>query len=701
MNNPIEQTLDDRDAMAADRATEHNLGGGIFGRIKIRTKIMLGFLTVLAILAIVAGLGILNINKLGANVDEFAFIVDEAIVLDDVRAKLLVMRGHAREFSGSGNPDDASAVRQLAQDMRPQMARLLELIQMPIHRNRMTGANNTFEEYIQDFERAAELRQSHATYVKNVFEPAADKVIADMDQTIANARKLGNGELTMAAMVGQHHGMLAEIHANSLMSRQNSPADMERLAERTEVEFKQVESALTRLQSLASTPAEQEIRTEVDQFLTGYETAFRKVRADQAIIDALINTEMEAKLVKLVGDINWLKSEATAMEGDVKTRTQSQVNSAAFQLPVIGLVGIIAGLLFAWFIGGGIARPIGDMTATMQRLAHGELDAEVPSKNRGDEIGEMAEAVQVFKDNAIARERLEGEQAAEREARERRAETLERLNTDFDQSATTALQTVSSTATQLQSTAEAMSANAEMTNNEASSASAAAGEASTNVQSVASATEQLSASISEISRQVAQASEISSNAVEQAGETNARVEGLAQAANKIGEVVELITDIAEQTNLLALNATIEAARAGDAGKGFAVVASEVKNLANQTAKATEEIGAQISGIQGATQESVRAIGEITNTITEISEIATTVASAMDEQGAATKEIARNVEQAAAGTRDVTNNIEEVTRAAGETGQASGEVLSSAQELAGQSDELRRQVDTFLAGVKAA
>ena len=241
---------------------------------------------------------------------------------------------------------------------------------------------------------------------------------------------------------------------------------------------------------------------------------------------------------------------------------------------------------------------------------------------------------------------------------------------------------------------------AEQTNAQSTAVAVAAGQASTNVQAVASAAEELSGSIAEIGRQVAQSSEIASRAVKDAESTNDKIQGLAEAARKIGEVVELITDIADQTNLLALNATIEAARAGDAGKGFAVVASEVKNLASQTAKATEEIGGQIGGIQTATRQSVEAIRHIGKTIVKTNEVAVAIAAAVEEQGAATREIARNVEQAAMGTQEVTANIAVVTQASGEAGQAANQMLEVSSEMARQSETLKNKVEKFLAQVRS-
>ena len=376
----------------------------------------------------------------------------------------------------------------------------------------------------------------------------------------------------------------------------------------------------------------------------------------------------------------------------------SMRNSVMIQTAIVLAIMAVIGVLFAR----SITNPIAAMTATMGVLANGNLDAEIPSRDRSDELGSMAGAVQVFKDSAIEVKRLEAEQeAAKVRAAQEKREMMITMANDFEASVGNVVNGVSSAATEMQSSAQSLSATAEQTSQQANTVAAASEEASANVQTVASAAEELSSSISEISRQVVQSTRISGEAVSEVEGANAKVQGLAVAANKIGEVVALITDIADQTNLLALNATIEAARAGEAGKGFAVVASEVKNLANQTAKATEEISAQIGGIQGATQEAVQAIGSIGTTITEINEIAAAIAAAVEEQGAATSEIARNVEQAAAGTSDVSTNITGVTQAAGETGNSASQMLGAANELGQQSEVLRTEMDKFLGQIRDA
>jgi methyl-accepting chemotaxis protein len=368
------------------------------------------------------------------------------------------------------------------------------------------------------------------------------------------------------------------------------------------------------------------------------------------------------------------------------------------------LVGLALVLVVGMFVllGRSIVHPIKGMTAAMRKIADGETSTAIPAQERRDEVGAMAQSVQVFKDNMIEAARLRGEQdVLKAQADAERKQLLSRMADNFESGVRASLDTLTGAATEMQATSKSMSATAGEASHQATSVAVVAEQASANVQTVAAATEELSSSVSEIGRQVTQSTAIAGQAVAEANRTNVTVQGLSAAAQKIGDVVKLISDIASQTNLLALNATIEAARAGDAGRGFAVVANEVKSLASQTAKATEEISAQVGAMQGATADAVQAIESIGRTIGSINEIASAISVAVEQQGSATREIARNVQEAAQGTGQVSSNITGVNQAADKTGSAASKVLSSAEQLSGQATALRADVDSFLANIRAA
>jgi methyl-accepting chemotaxis protein len=425
------------------------------------------------------------------------------------------------------------------------------------------------------------------------------------------------------------------------------------------------------------------VRTDTAAAAKSYADITAAYTAHRAVID---------DIVKQTNDDN-AATEAEAIRRD-KFFTWILWGISAFVLVVVcaGTAGVARGVI----------QPITRMTRVMERLAGGELESEIPSLGRKDEVGAMAGAVQVFKENALRVRAMEAEQAvsARKAEADRKAAMLE-VADGFEKAVGNVIRTVSSASSEIEAAAGSLTRTAETTQQLSATVAAASEQSSSNVQSAAAASEEMASSVSEIGRQVMQSQKISYAAVEQAERTNIRISELSQSANRIGEVIKMITAVAEQTNLLALNATIEAARAGDAGRGFAVVASEVKALSAQTAKATEEIAAQVTQMQSATEHSVSAIREIGSTIAQISEISTAIAAAVEEQGAATQEIARNVQHAAQGATQVTGSIADVNRGAADTGSAAEQVHGLAVSLSAQSSHLSKEVENFLHKIRAA
>lgn len=408
---------------------------------------------------------------------------------------------------------------------------------------------------------------------------------------------------------------------------------------------------------------------------------------------------VKPKVTHVIAVPEWKWAVASGVYVDDVERSVGEIQK---RLLVAAGILLLLSMVVANLIGRSIAKPINQLNASMQQLAKGDTSIEVGMEDRRDEIGTMANTVRVFQENARQVEKLKAEQAElEHRATVEKKAAMDKLANEFERSVGQIVQVVASAATELQANSKHLSDIADKTSQQSATVAAATEEASSSVSTVASATEELSASIGEINRQVTESSQVAQNAVKEVKKTDATVSTLSEAAAQIGDVVKLIQDIAEQTNLLALNATIEAARAGEAGKGFAVVASEVKNLATQTARATEDISKKIVTVQTVSTDTVTAIRSIGKTIEQMNTIASAIANAIQEQNAATKEISNNVQQASAGTSEVSSNIVGVTQAATEARGAATEVLNASSELSKQSEHLRSEIDTFLRKVREA
>jgi methyl-accepting chemotaxis protein len=528
---------------------------------------------------------------------------------------------------------------------------------------------------------------------------------------ISNYSNRGNAQTADTAMARAELAAMEISQARSLEQiDQSFPIFRENLT----VAAAQLETARKR----AARPPVIEGYRAAGAFVGDYLTAGTELAAAQKLVltasgkDAAAKAEdakkslMEGRVVPTVKEVKTRIDKLVAIANENAALRQDQLLE---QLNQVASVGLVVGMLVVLVLIGSalfsvltIARPVRRIGEVLLELANGNKAVEIPFTARGDEVGDNARAARTFKDNLIRIERMEAEQKNQEAiaAAQRKAEMI-KLADAFQAAVGGIVTSVSSASRQLEAAAGTLSGTAEETQQLSGMVAAASEEASTNVGAVASAAEEMSASVVEISRQVHDSSRIAGEAVKQAERTDGRINELLKAAGRIGDVVKLITAIAEQTNLLALNATIEAARAGESGRGFAVVASEVKALAAQTAKATEEIGAQIAGMQTATQDSVGAIKEIGATITHIADIATTIAATVEEQGAATAEIARNVSEAAKGTAEVAEKITQVNRGASATGSASAQVLASARSLSKESSSLKTEVENFLNTVRAA
>ncbi|UGY14017.1 methyl-accepting chemotaxis protein [Bradyrhizobium septentrionale] len=499
-------------------------------------------------------------------------------------------------------------------------------------------------------------------------------------------------------------GLNASLH-KALVGAKRVATDQEKLElYRSTGRTEQILSTLQELRNNPATPAN--VMTALGKMQADYVERFGKALkfAKEGAVTGKYEQDLDTYYPESQIGLAAIITVREALYENAEQGLASAYSSArlSFVIALVGLLAVIAvsaGLIV--MVGRRILNPIAALTGRMSRLAAGEVAEAIPGAARNDEIGAMAAAVQVFKDNKIEADRLAAEKEAENDVKMRRARVLDDLTHAFEAKVTELVGGLSAASSVMEDTAQSMSATAAATNRQAAVVAAASDQTSTNVQTVASATEELTSSISEIARQVATSTEIAARAVDHARRTGDTARSLADGAQKIGDVVTLIQSIAAQTNLLALNATIEAARAGEAGRGFAVVASEVKSLAGQTAKATTEIAEQITAIQTASDETVTAIRSVVDVITEIDQIGTAIAAAIEEQGSATQEISRSVQEAARGTQEVNSNISGVQRAADDTGAAATQVLGAAEQLSTQSKDLAGQVNRFLSDVRAA
>jgi methyl-accepting chemotaxis protein/CHASE3 domain sensor protein len=663
--------------------------------LRFRAKIMLGFAAVLAISAISMGFAYVGFERVSASVATYRKSVTEADLARNIDRELISYRSLARFYVVTGKEEDAKAAQAAEAGLKDAIDQSMKGTTNPARLEQVTKLAREFRAFSKIFADILKLKEESEFLTKNALIRSEMSLEYKFDDLASTAKEAELQAVEFQAKNITTQFQQIKIATNNFVAGGNQSA---------------ATSTLSRLSfldnGLKNIPVSDEkispVVKEINALLATYRDALTKLVANRKQVEGLI-TEMGQSAEEIIKGAGAMKAALVSDQQRLESESNASITETEHLILMLAIGGFLLGGVLALLLGRGISRPMIAMCKAMRELAGGNFDVVLPGLGRRDELGEMAGAVEEFKMQAIAKaERDAATQEAQNKASSaaRRAELI-RFADEFEAAVGSIVGNVSASAVQLESAAGTLTRTAESTQSLSSEVAGASEQASSDMQSVAAATEELSASVDEIGRRVRESSQIAEAAVHQAEQTDGRIGKLSRAAQEIGDVVKLITAIAEQTNLLALNATIEAARAGDAGRGFAVVASEVKSLASQTAKATDEISNHISGMQGATQESVAAIKEIGGTIGKISEISSTIASAVEEQGSATQEIARSVQKVAQGTQAAATNVMQVNRGATETGSASEEVLNSARTLSNESTRLREELDRFMANIRAA
>jgi len=664
--------------------------------LQLSKVMMIAFGSILSLLIVMGAMSVTIETMITEQVKRYEKLSALTDGSSSFEEKMLRTRLNVKDFIIRGTEEEAAEVRQFGAEAKSVAEDLLAELDNDAYRSTVSALRDRAEDYLSTFAEVTSLQERRNDLVFGTLNKVGPDLRKKLTEIMETAYRDGDPVAAFYAGRAQEKLLLGRLYVQRFLI-QNDEGSIDRAL----AEFQEMQDGIRDLLGELQNPTRRELAESFLASAPTYVSAFQSVADVIRGRNSLIVDGLDKIGPAIVAELDALGTGILEEKKQVEADLDS-INVVALWANIIApLVGLALGILIAAKMAGALAKPIQSMTQAMKRLADKDTSVEIPATDYKNEIGDMAAAVLVFKENIVKAEELAATQKAEQEERERRGRQIEELTRGFDTSVARVLSTVSSASSQLKSTADSMSNVARQTSEQATAVAAASEEASVNVQTVSSSAEELSSSISEISQQVANARSLTDDAKREAETTGHVVENLARVTNGIGEVVNLITDIAEQTNLLALNATIEAARAGDAGKGFAVVANEVKSLANQTGKATEEIARQISEVQTETNKAVAAIGNISKVIDNVNGSAASVAAAVEEQASATQEIARSVVQAASGTEEVNQNISGVTQAAGTAGDAANEVQEAADDLTRQSTDLKRIVESFLTDVRAA
>nr|WP_321461431.1 methyl-accepting chemotaxis protein [uncultured Cohaesibacter sp.] len=673
----------------------------IFSNLKIGVRIYLGFAIVLSLLA---GLTIYGDSQLSSLEERIVFYGDkagDALLVSDMQTAVIDVQLAAREYVAAVTPEAAKKAEEHYKSsfdgMMVLMAKADEELQKPDRVALLKKIESSLGAYKDGFLDITRLKEETHHLLYDILAPTGDIITSSLTEIHDTA--FSSGQMSLLNKVGdaQESMLLGRLAVMKFWADGENSS-----AEKATVKLTELENQLMQMRSLVVNDQAQfklELAVKNTQL---YQSSFTKMFEAIEESERIRRETLDDGATEILAAAKDITASAKVDEEATQAQVNNQITGFHQMLLIVSVAAIVAGMLNAFIISRGITKPVLSLTSIMGRLANDELSVDITGTERGDELGQMAKAVEVFKHNAIRARELEAEQEAQKlRNEEEKRKMMQTMADDFDRQVGSIVQTVSAASTELSASAKSMSDVSDRTARQVTEASAASQQTSGNVQTVATATEEMTSTIGEISDQVLQASRCAREAAEKVNKTTSQMTMLAETSTKIGKVVEMISSIAEQTNLLALNATIESARAGEAGKGFAVVAGEVKALAGQTAKATDEISKQIEEIQTASKDASLSMDEVSHVIQSLDEISAAIASAMEEQNAATKEISGSVFHAAEGTEVVNTNIQNVSKASQEAAAASAQVMGAADELNKQSALLKAEVDKFMEQVRKA
>lgn len=664
--------------------------------LPIRARILGGFVAVVVVAGIAVGAGLYGLSGLQRDALDLRETSATALFANRLDADMAKTLVGARQYMDTRTEQALSRSHHFLARAKESIETLKKRSSLGEEGELVRKVDAAILRYELSAEKVFELMRERDQLLIETVEKLGTEITGELFSVSYRAAENYNHTVTMIAT-----DALIQFPALSTIAYRYVVRESDMDAERLLSELDRLDQQILKMRDAMQGLDREATMARIFDLLKRYREGMKTLSAIGRTIANLRDKEFEQISTGVSDTLRELERLNTTRQAAVAARTERTATTTSSTMILAALFSLLTGLTLGFLVTGGISRPVLALSRTMRNLAEGDTSVELKDIDRKDEIGEMSRAVAIFRDNMIERGRLEETSRGDRQTRDRRARQVDELMKAFRSSVQEVLGSVGADSERMEMTARSLTDTATEADRQALAASSASQQTASNVQTVASAADELAASVNEIGRLIESANDHVRRATEMTQVGTKRIQGLSQAAQKIGEVVGLIQEIAAQTNLLALNATIEAARAGDAGRGFAVVATEVKSLAEQTARATGDIGLQVSGIQKATDEAVLAIGEIAQAMNEVNDFASAVAAAVEEQNAATHEISRNVQHAAAGSEDLTQNVTGVTRAIGETSQSAHQVFEASQNLGRQAQILRQSVERFLADVAAA